>query len=162
MTRPALLSLFALLISAGCGSGDAPDAPDATAPEAPAVPSAVAHLRACVDGAPDEPCPPDPEADAAYWTAQQEQQSGAYLDAAELCLRAALDSEKVSREGACVDVYEAYVAEGVRSNLGGRLGETEARRGYVKAREAIQRRREQRHIGAMRSNPGRNVPQTIE
>jgi len=164
MTRLALLFLFVLLISAGCGSGDAPEAvtPDATAPEAPAEPSAVAHLQACVDVTPDEPCPPNPDADAAYWTAQQEEQSDVYLDAAELCLRAALESKKAGREGACVDVFEAYVAEGVRSDLGGRLDEAEARRGYVKAREAIQRRREQRHLEGMRSNPGRDVPQTIE
>lgn len=159
MTRSAVLPVLVLLISAGCGSGDAPDA---TAPEAPTVPSAVAHLQACVEDAPDEPCPQNPEADAAYWTAQQEQQTEVYLDAADLCLRAALDSEKVGREGACVDVYEAYVAEGVRSDLGGRLDEAEARRGYAKARIALQRQRSQTFIDGMRAEPGRDVPQTIE
>ena len=159
MTRLALLSLLVLLISAGCGSGDAPDA---TVPEAPTVPSAVAHLQACVDVTPDEPCPPNPDADAAYWTAQQEEQSDVYLDAAELCLRAAIDSKKAGREGACVDVFEAYVAEGVRSDLGGRLDEPEARRGYAKARIALQRQRSQTFIDEMRAEPGRDVPQTIE
>ena len=158
MTRPSsILVLVACLVAAGCGSDDAPSA----APTA-AVPDAVAYLRSCVDDAPDEPCAPDPDADATYWTAQQEAQGAAYLDAAELCLRAALDGKKAGREGACVDVFEAYVAEGVRSNLGGRLDEAEARRGYVRAREAIQRRREQRHIDAMRSNSGSDVPQSIQ
>jgi hypothetical protein len=159
MTRPALLTILVLLISAGCGSGDAPEA---VAPEAPTVPSAVAHLQACVDDAPDEPCPPNPDADAAYWTAQQEAQSESYLDAAELCLLAALESQKAGREGACVDVHEAYVAEGVRSDLGGRLDESEARRGYAKARIALQRQRSQTFIDGMRAEPGRDVPQSIE
>lgn len=126
------------------------------------MPSAVAYPGACVGDAPDEPCPPNPDADVAYWTAQQEAQSGAYLDAAELCLRAALEGENAGREGACVDVYEAYVAEGVRSDLGGRLDETEARRGYAKARIALQRQRSQTFVDGMRAEPGRGVPQTIE
>lgn len=159
MTRLALLSVLVLLFSAGCGSGDAPES---VAPEAPTVPSAVAHLRACTDDAPDEPCPPNPDADATYWTAQQEAQSETYLDAAELCLRAALESEKAGREGACVDVYEAYVAEGVRSDLGGRLDESEARRGYARARIALQRQRSRTFIEGMRDDPGRDVPQSIE
>ncbi len=158
MTRPAPIPiLLACLVAVGCGSDDAPSA---AAPAA--VTDAVAHLQSCVEDAPDEPCAPDPNADAAYWTAQQEAQSASYLDAAELCLRAALDGKEAGREGACVDVFEAYVAEGVRSDLGGRLDEAEARRGYVRAREAIQRRREQRHIDAMRSNSGSDVPQSIE
>lgn len=156
MTRLALLSLLVLLISAGCGSGDAP------VPEAPTVPSAVAHLQACIGDTPDEPCASNPDADAAYWTAQQEAQSEAYHDAAELCLRAAIESKKAGREGACVDVFEAYVAEGVRSDLGGRLDESEARRGYAKARIALQRQRSQTFIDEMRAEPGRDVPQSIE
>lgn len=159
MTRPTLLTVLVLLISAGCGPGDAPEA---AVPEAPTVPSAVAHLQACIADAPDEPCPPDPDADAAYWTAQQQEQSEVYLDAAELCLRASLESKKAGREGACVDVYEAYVAEGVRSDLDGRLDESEARRGYAKARIALQRQRSQTFIDGMRGDPGRDVPQTIE
>ena len=86
----------------------------------------------------------------------------AYLDAAELCLRAAIEGHKAAREGACVDVYQAYVAEGVRSDLGGRLDETEARRGYAKARIALQRQRSQTFIDGMRANPGPDVPQTID
>ena len=159
MTRSTLLIVLVLLISAGCGPGDAPEA---AVPEAPAEPSAVAHLQACIGDTPDEPCAPNPDADVTYWTAQQEAQSEAYLDAAELCLRAALEGEKAGREGACVDVFEAYVAEGVRSDLGGRLDETEARRGYAKARIALQRHRSQTFVDGMRSDPGRDVPQTIE
>ena len=149
--HPVLLAVLVVL-AAGCGPGDAPEATHA----------AVTHLEACLDGAPTESCPANPEADGAYWTAQQEAQSAAYLDAAELCLRAAIDGHKAAREGACVDVYQAYVAEGVRSDLGGRLDETEARRGYAKARIALQRQRSQTFIDGMRANPGPDVPQTID
>ena len=153
---PSVLLAALVILAAGCGPGDAPE----TAPSE-ATPG-VAHLQACLNDAPTDPCPANPEADGAYWTAQQEAQSGAYLDAAELCLRAAIDGHKAAREGACVDVYQAYVAEGVRSDLGGRLDETEARRGYAKARIALQRQRSQTFIDGMRATPGPDVPQTID
>ena len=159
MTRSALLFTLVLLFSSGCGSGDSAET---ATPGPPADSDAVEHVRACLEDAPGEPCPPNPDADAGYWTAQQEAQSAAYLDAAELCLRAALDGKKAAREGACVDVYEAYVAEGVRSDLGGRLDETEARRGYAKARIALQRQRSQTFIDGMRADPGADVPDSIE
>ena len=159
MTRSALPPALVFLLVSGCGPGDGAET---TAPDTPAASAPVEHVRACLDDAPEEPCPPNPDADAGYWTAQQEAQSAAYLDAAELCLRAALDGEKAAREGACVDVYEAYVAEGVRSDLGGRLDETEARRGYAKARIALERRRSQTFIDGMRADPGPDVPSSIE
>ena len=139
-----------VLLAVGCGPGATPEV------------AAVAHLRACVDDAPAEPCPPSEQADVAFWTAEQEAQSEVYLDAAELCLRASLDGKKAGRDGACVDVYQAYVAEGVRSDLEGRLDETETRRGYANARIAVQRRRDQTFIEGMRANPGREFPKTIE
>lgn len=159
MTRSALLSALVLLLASGCGSGDGAET---ATPVPPAESGAVEHVRACLDDAPDEPCPPNPDADAGYWAAQQEAQSEAYLDAAELCLRAALDGARAAREGACVVVYEAYVAEGVRSDLGGRLDETEARRGYAKARIALERQRSQTFIDGMRADPGPDVPDSIE
>lgn len=147
---PSVLLIALAVLAAGCG-----DPPEATPP-------AVAHLQACVRDAPTDPCPTNPGADGAYWTAQQEAQSTAYLDAAELCLRGAIDGDEAAREGACGDVYQAYVDEGVRSDLGGRLDEAEARRGYAKARIALQRQRSQTFIDGMRANPGPDVPQTID
>ena len=103
----------------------------------------VVHLAACVEDAPDQPCERLPGYDPSYWVAEQTDRTGAYLDAAELCLGALLDGQVVGRRGACTDVYDAYVADAQagRRDLDGRLGEAQAGRALGLAYSTVVARR---------------------
>lgn len=149
-------AVLTLILLSGCSDA-------AQAPAAVSDPAVVAHVRACVETAPALPCPPLDGVGPAYWIAAWQAQSPEYLDAAEICLRAALGSAKAGREGACVDVYEAYAGDAGtgRADLGGRLSVAEVRRGLATARIVLQRRRSQEFIEGMRSAPRQPVPQTI-
>ena len=127
--------LVALALVAGTAAGCAADA----GPQA----QSVAHLAACVESAPDQPCERLPGYDPGYWTAEQTDRTPAYLDAAELCLGALLDGHVVGRRGACADVYDAYVADAQagRRDLDGRLDEAEAGRAFGLAYSAVVARR---------------------
>ena len=148
--RQALLSaLLVGLLIAGCGPGT-----DATssAPAGSDVAEPVAHLATCVEDAPGEPCEPLPGYDAAYWLSEGEGRTETYLDGAALCLGALLDGAVAGRQGACTDVYEAYVAEardGSR-DLDGRLDEAQAGRAFGLAYSALVAARSARTAEGMR------------
>ncbi len=99
----------------------------------------IAHLTTCIEDAPDEPCNPLPGYDAAYWLSEGENRTETYLDGAALCLGALLDGDVVGRQGACTDVYEAYVAEarGGSRDLDGRLDDAQAGRAFGLAYSAL-------------------------
>ena len=134
-------SLALVGLVAGCNGGE-------TA-ATPAVP--IAHLEACVEQSPDQPCDRLPGYDPAYWLAAQSDQATAYLDAAELCLTALLDGAVVGRRGACTDVYDAYVVDvrAGRRDLGGRLDADQAGRAFGLAYSAVVARRTREGAGAM-------------
>ncbi len=156
MSHALSTAVLTLILLSGCSDA-------AQAPAAVSEPAVVAHVRACVETAPGRPCPPLDGVGPAYWIAARQARSPEYLDAAEICLRAALGGAKAGRDGVCVDVYEAYAgnAEAGLVDLRGRLDVTEARRGLAVARIALQRRRSQAFTEGMRTAPRRPVPQTI-
>ena len=130
-----------LLLATGCGSSDDDR------------PAAVAHLAACVERVPDQPCAPLAGHGADYWLAQQSDRTTAYLDAAEVCLGALLRGEVAGRRGACVDVHQAYVAD-ARSgprDLDGRLGAVQAGRAFGLAYSAVVAERSRRTAESMTS-----------
>ena len=122
-------------------------------------PEPVAHLAACVDGAPDEPCARLPGYDPAYWLAEQADRTDVYQDAAEICLVALLDGAVVGRRGACADVYDAYLvdARSGRRDLGGRLADDDAGRALGLVYSAQQARRSADMIRAMGADSGRTT-----
>ncbi|MDT7858201.1 hypothetical protein RQM47_16250 [Rubrivirga sp. S365] len=137
--RDALLAsvgavLATVAFAGGCNRGDA-------------VPRAepVVRLAACVEAAPSEPCARVPGVGPAYWLAEQGDRTATYLDAAEICLGALLDGAVVGRRGACVDVYDAYVADAKdgRRDLDGRLDAADAGRAFGLAYSAVVARRTQ-------------------
>ena len=147
--QPLLTALLVGLLVAGCGPET--DATPST-PSDREVAEPVAHLAACVADAPDEPCDPLSGYDAAYWLSQGESRTEVYFDGAALCLGALLDGAAVGRQGACTDVYEAYVAEardGSR-DLDGRLDEAQAGRAFGLAYSALVAARSARTAEGMR------------
>ena len=151
-----IVGLVVALLTAGCGSETSGSEPG-TAPDRTTSPTA--HLAACVEDAPEEPCDPLPPYDAGYWLAQSEGRTGAYLDAAALCLGALLDGAVVGRRGACVDVHAAYVAEARagRRDLDGRLDQTQAARAFGLAYSAVVAERSRRsadRMGGRGDDPG--------
>ena len=142
LSRSALVALLALT---GCEHASRPEP--------------VAHLAACVDGAPDQPCARLPGYDPAYWLAEQADRTDVYQDAAEICLGALLDGAVVGRRGACADVYDAYLVEARagRRDLGGRLAEDDAGRALGLVYSAQQARRSADMIRAMSSDSGRTT-----
>ena len=145
--RPLGTALLLGLVIAGCAT-DTADAPSAEAP------APVAHLAACIEEAPDQPCERLPGYDPAYWMAEQTDQTEAYLDASALCLRALLRGDVVGRRGACTHVYEAYVADARdgRRDLDGRLDEAEAGRAFGLAYSAVVAARSARTAEGMRED----------
>ena len=142
------VALAVALAVAGCGSeadGSEPDVgPDQMAPP-------VAHLAACIEDAPEEPCAPLPPYDAAYWLGQSGDRTEVYLDGAALCLGALLEGNMVGRRGACVDVHAAYVEEARdgRRDLDGRLDVDQAGRAFGLAYSAVVAERSRRSAEGM-------------
>ena len=133
--------LGSLLLAAGCAGSE-----DRSAP--------VAHLAACVERAPDQPCGPLAGHGTDYWLAQQSDRTDAYLDAAEVCLGALLRGDMAGRRGACVDVHQAYVVD-ARSgprDLDGRLGAVQAGRAFGLAYSAVVAEQSRRTAESMTSD----------
>ena len=145
LTALLLTATTLLTFSPGCESASRPEP--------------VAHLAACVGGAPDEPCARLPGYDPAYWLAEQADRSDVYQDAAEICLGALLEGAVVGRRGACADVYDAYLvdARAGRRDLGGRIPEADAGRALGLVYSAQQARRSVDMIRGVGSDSARRT-----
>lgn len=158
---PPFAALLIGLFAAGCGSETDTTSP---APAGGEAAEPVAHLAACIEDAPDQPCDPLPGYDAAYWLSEGEGRTEVYLDGTALCLRSLLDGDLVGRRGACTDVYEAYVAEardGSR-DLDGRLDEAQAGRAFGLAYSALVAARSERTAEGMREGGRDNDAGPVE
>ncbi len=144
LPRPAT-ALVALLTVTGCARASRPEP--------------VAHLAACAESAPDQPCARLPGYDPAYWLAEQADRTDVYQDAAEICLGALLDGAVVGRRGACADVYDAYLvdARAGRRDLGGRIPDADAGRALGLVYSAQQARRTTDMIRAMSTDSVRTT-----